>query len=530
MKKIMIYLLIIVFLLFPVAVLADMDNPFTALGGAVDEQQSKSQDQQGQIDKQQDQVNKQKNQIKDQQGQMGTQQDQIGGQQYQLNDLTGRTEYLEDTLIPRCRDGDRDGHYAQADCGTDVDCDDNDPLWFKSVEGKCAVLSGYTQCDHDSVYEKQCHPVISDVQGKLQDLDIDVNKDKFEWPDGYARPGGWPNPKKRHLQAIQYFDCQFGTEQKRCLAVPMGDEHHTCVIEGGSPVIDPANPCHLASINIVKTARFGSEKDGLDRVVYQKFLVEDDEVAGYNHPGGAQRIGDYLLVALEDFITHGRPKTGVWKINRIVASGQDPFLSFKYSLDMGKEGNNDYHHSAVGITRLHDGTFLLAACVEEYCKTIRFYKSVTTSLHTDPRFLEIDEWRYDSNPVPDNWEACGHNNLNLVVQEDGGIFLVLFGGEYKGTPLNACGTGGGDDNINVFKLYLTETRKVLLESKIKVRVETGDACDIVNPSTGTNFDAGGGLWISPDGKDDIAILATEHYDSCGSPGKSRWGVTHNWDD
>lgn len=50
------------------------------------------------------------------------------------------------------------------------------------------------------------------------------------------------------------------------------------------------------------------------------------------------------------------------------------------------------------------------------------------------------------------------------------------------------------------------------------------------PSTGSNFEAGSGLWICPDGKDDMAVMATEHYDSCGSPGKSRWGVTENWDD
>ena len=33
------------------------------------------------------------------------------------------------------------------------------------------------------------------------------------------------------------------------------------------------------------------------------------------------------------------------------------------------------------------------------------------------------------------------------------------------------------------------------------------------------------------GEDGIAILATEHYHSCGSRkvnGKSRWGVSDNW--
>jgi hypothetical protein len=48
---------------------------------------------------------------------------------------------------------------------------------------------------------------------------------------------------------------------------------------------------------------------------------------------------------------------------------------------------------------------------------------------------------------------------------------------------------------------------------------------------GVNFLAGSGLWIRPDGKDMIAILATDHYDSCGSKkvnGKSRWAVSDNW--
>lgn len=464
----------------------------------------------------------------------------------------------------------------------DVRKDHNEPSDSQGREGEQSAdtappplteLVGYTPCSDP--YAEHCHPVISSVESKLKALGsqngIDVNRDSFSWESGYYAPGYFTpedidKHNKTHLQSIQTFEALYPGEEtsRRYLAVTMGDEYTRCPDtqpggDGGSGG-SSLEPCHYASINLVWTPGFGSEEGELDRIVAQKLIVDDAEVAAYNHPGGTQLIGDYLFVALEDMKDHSRPKTGVWKLDRAIEFGKpNPSVSYQYSVDVAKEyvsngGDGgalfDHHHSATGVTKLQDGTYLLAACVESYCEAIRFFKSTHSSLGSDPDFRLVDEWRLDdpgNEPIANQWTQCGHNSMNLVVQDDGAIFVVLFAGEK--TALG-CSTGGGDDYLYLYKLGVGDDSQIGLEFKGRVRIGTGDKCDPlkINPASGTNFDAGSGLWIGPDGKDDIAVLATEHYDSCiplsnyiapvnpldplgptvAAAGTSRWGVTSNW--
>lgn len=406
------------------------------------------------------------------------------------------------------------------------DCNDENRLWWlKDNSGGCA-FSGYTDCT--SPYEQDCNPSVSDVLDKFKHLNIDVNRDSFAYGD-FQTPGGWSSEKKRHLQSIQFFDRYYSVSGQMTyqpfLAVTMSDETDT----------------DAASISIVSVDAIGSEvhTDGPgyddDIVVSQTLLNDHPLTAPYNHPGGTQLIGEYLFVAMEDFEGEemGEPIVGIFKINR---NGVNPRIDYH---DSFYPMFYDRHNAAVAVTKMSDGSFFVAACVEDVgkgCEDIRFFKtgSTITTLSDKPSFEFIDQWHKDEmvfpadiSPDVDHWTDCPAQGMNMVVDDSGDIYLVMFGVE-GGLE---CGAALNDDHIYVYKLLKNSVNEIKLEFRAKVDVGTGDACDSIGPIpikvTGTNFEAGSGLWIRPQGKDDVAILATEHYDSCFF-GESRWGVTGNW--
>ena len=420
-------------------------------------------------------------------------------------------------------------------------------------------LKAYTGCTNENRVAVQCLPNISNVESKLNALHEDLvgmKKDKHTWKYARVRPGDnlqfpYQDPlfyaSKRHVQSIQYFDI---TSSDRYIVTSLSDEH-----------------TNKAAIQLIKTSGFGSEKKGegkdftTDKIVYQRLLTDNEEVAGFNHPGGSQLIGNFLFLALEDFSTSGQPATGVWEI---VADPVEPRIWFQYLIpttDIPPTQDfpdGDIHQATVGVTRLADGTFLLAACAgPDKCDGINFYKSTGTTLDEDPEFVFIYRWNRNDEPplglpdTVDNWDDCGPQNMNLVAQDDGTIYLVMFGGE--GSDLSCKSGAGYDDHIYGYKLGMDENYEISLEFTNKVDVMPKSyicaefllVADAAKELHGLNFLAGSGLWLRPDGRDTIAFLATEHYDTCGAndryivsdgvwgegvKAKTRWGISANWND
>jgi len=442
-------------------------------------------------------------------------------------------------------DVDDDGHLR------DDDCDDNNDLWWLHTDGTdgCA-LTAY-ECTYGNQVAEQCLPTVSDVEMHLADLhedDVTMEKDKFSWASAAERPGRpyyftldlpWDySPSQKHLQSIQYIDA--GTD-RRFIVTSLSDE--------------PGDSKNEAAIQLTETYQFGVEGADLDAVVNQHLLKNIPGLERFNHPGGAQLIGEYLFLALEDLQTPASaPATGVWLVDPHSAT-----LEFKYTVPThpaiipdGKdvEGIGDRHQATTAVTRLDDGTFLLASCVYEECDFINFFKSRSTSLVSNPSFVFVDQWRRSTGGIgAEQWSDCPPQNMNFVTQDDGAVYLVMFGGE--GTSA-ACDLVVHDDHLYGYTVEIEPDDDAVHEYDVtlvltnKVDVIPNDHnCwpgppPVVNPLSlgsyvpgthGLNFLAGSGVWIRPDGKDTIAILATEHYDSCGSTkvnGKSRWGVSDNW--
>jgi Dictyostelium (slime mold) repeat len=449
----------------------------------------------------------------------------------------------------------------------------------------CAYIERYSKTCHPPLENEDTdHPVYtahsefdSDQEGYKWE------KDKFGYLTGQVQPG-FPyspvssnNQNKRHLQSIQYFnmDGVEGEEDWReFLVISMSDEHN--------------NQANINMVSIGEDNEFGSESKQVERVFHQ-WLLDKDHFSnripniprGYNHPGGSQMIGEYLFIALEDFnsnieydMERMRPKIGVWKIGRL-ANQNWAYLDFRYLVDPyyghpvwfnGYE-NGDYNEfppwklgqgvpkniSTVAVTKLKDKTYLLAACVEAGCKKIYFLKSrIPDQLADDPEFIFIDEWKYDGEllypdwderhgePVENTdynfWTVCAPQNGNFIVQDDGDIFLTFFGMQLG--AYGNCGWGNGTNTIYTYKINFTNEREIKLDlivtNTLSNQTYVCDPLADIDPfsvfkSKGLNFEAGAGIWIAPNGVTSrISLLATEHYNSCATETKSRWGVTKNW--
>ncbi len=247
-------------------------------------------------------------------------------------------------------DNDGDGYVASEDCD-----DTNAEL------NEVCPLQVYTNCTNDARFKNQCLPVVTDVEGMLGNLaNLAMDPDRFSWnvfTDGSgnevkpSRPtddpfaymgwsdfknffgsiitspwkvlnkaedifldffgwdGGWnfwPPTKylhsfqmaKKHLQSIQYIDNGPNADKppsRRFLVTSISDETEVNLV-----------PVDKAAIQLVWTGNFARESGHIDRVVAQRLLDADHEVARYNHPGGSQLIGEYLFLALENF---GDPDT-----------------------------------------------------------------------------------------------------------------------------------------------------------------------------------------------------------------------------
>lgn len=441
-------------------------------------------------------------------------------------------------------DLDNDGYTVE------VDCDDDNPAWHDEC-----TLSAYTACTNENQFIEQCLPNVSNVEIKLAMLnDQAMDWDKHTWDNLQTsirvRPGDNIQPpyiipdfyaSKRHVQSIQYIF----SPPHRFIVTSLSDEH-----------------TNKAAIQLVYTPRFANEGKPTDVIVDQVLLTDDTEVAGFNHPGGSQLVGNYLFLALEDFTNEGDPVTGVWKVDPAQKS-----IDFQFAIPTTDVPHDDHHQATAAATRLSDGTFLLATCVYKHCDYINFYKSVQPSLdpaensHLPPEFVFFDRWeRHGPGGLPDdgnNWDECAPQNMNFLPQDDGTLYLVMFGAVNRGVQngdLSGCVTGVGyDDHLFAYRVSMDQNLNISLTHTNKVdAIPKRHICagfllktEVAKNLHGMNFLAGSGLWINPEGRNTIAYLATEHYDTCGASerwivrhgvvgegvmAKTRWGVSSNWND
>ena len=149
----------------------------------------------------------------------------------------------------------------------------------------------------------------------------------------------------------------------------------------------------LASRSPSSTGRWGANRSGsgspptIDRVIAALDVAGDSGFPTYDHAGGLQAIGNYVVVGLEPLgATRSTLSSAVAFVD--VSSPAAPFVA--RALDRAGQGTA----GAVGITLMNDGRWLMA--VGEYdSEKIDFYVSSVGNLATATWWL-IDPWHRDT--------------------------------------------------------------------------------------------------------------------------------------
>lgn len=232
--------------------------------------------------------------------------------------------------------------------------------------------------------------------------------------------------------------------------------------------------------------RFGSNRQGGPRDPRDTPPPETDQIirelpapVGHDHGGGVQVIGHVLGVPFE----HGNESVVVFydlsqpDRPRLLMAMERPDLP-----PPARAGRA----SAVGIAKLADGRYLLVVG-ERSSRILTFYASEGTALDASLSFRWIG--------TRTGTVAGGFQNMNLVTQCDGGLFLV--GTQNSGFPPPSL----GPDLVRWYRLANTGDNQVGI-TPVGSRQLRCRRC---------NFGAGAGTYVDPDGR--LLLYAVEHNDA-----------------
>jgi hypothetical protein len=190
------------------------------------------------------------------------------------------------------------------------------------------------------------------------------------------------------------------------------------------------------------------------------------------HCGGCQSFGNVLVAGVEDPRTNRTSEVQFWDFTR--------FPMQLVQMTIPRSGPEKVSTAgAVGMTTLGKGTVLAVASYN--ARTLDFYTSEGDPFQGSPFDLRLT-WAADGADKT-NWrpdDKFGHyQNINLLTQRDGQLFLVAF---YR--------NDSGEDWMDLFAINLdTDPSSVL----------TKVATQHMFCSRGCGFDAGAGIFIeSPD--------------------------------
>lgn len=208
---------------------------------------------------------------------------------------------------------------------------------------------------------------------------------------------------------------------------------------------------------------------------------------GYDHGGGIQAQGDVLVVPYE------RKGHGAVVALYDVADPRAPRLLHAFSRHGLPPSSDPTHASAAGIVRLGDGRYLLVVGVRS-SKVLDFYLSNGAAVR-DPAF-EFRHVRTLRGVV-----EGGFQNLNLLAQCDGGLYLI--GTRNSGFPPPSMGA----DLVIWYRLRIGTRDDVTLVREGRRHLDCRRC----------NFGAGAGIQVTSAG--DLRLYAIEHADG-GSDGRT----------
>jgi hypothetical protein len=294
-------------------------------------------------------------------------------------------------------------------------------------------------------------------------------------------PIGDPVTQFNHWQGIQRLPAAGG----RHLAVShSGTTKAFTVVELGSR--DTGGARFRSNRLVADLSYPATSPSSADRAITDAWFSDMD----YTHSGGMQASGNLLAVSLESSPTGARGRVAFYDLS----SPSSPLR-----LPVSQVGTSEQAGTA-SLAKLADGRFLLILG-RANANDLEFYRSTGTDLRSPAAGFEpLDEWneRELLSAIGD-WEFGNYQNLNLVTQCDGTLFLA-------GTHQN---TINGEDWVDLYRVAEQGGQAVITKVARKHLY-----CGYPSPGydSGTNrqcnLDAAGGLYVDPWGQ--LLVYGTEH--------------------
>jgi len=237
----------------------------------------------------------------------------------------------------------------------------------------------------------------------------------------------------------------------------------------------------------------------IDRVSLSLQLTNE-----YDHPGGMQAIGSYLLVGSDGNLGHYR-NSAVFQLWNL-SNPRSPYRVWEKELP-GSNANS------VGIVRLEDGRYLMLRAMGD-AKALLFYILEDIGPELKPT-IPFAKWELGNDPVysdigDNKWgdlgcgpagiplTNAGYQNTNLVAEcKTGNIYLVATHGR--------CPAGGGADFVDLYKIDIPIEGGMVIVTKVAKRhMFPGDNAD----DRQGDLQAGAGVFISRNNK--LYVYASEH--------------------
>jgi hypothetical protein len=225
----------------------------------------------------------------------------------------------------------------------------------------------------------------------------------------------------------------------------------------------------------------------LDRAVRDEWLPW---YLPYTHSGGMQAAGNILAVSLENTSDGRNGQVVFYDMNNPAT----PVL-----LPPKRVGTTTAAGTA-SLAKLSDGTFLLILGQTD-ANNLEFHRSNSWDL-TQPTttFEPVDLWNEgELRSTIGDWEFGNYQNLNLITQCDGSLFLA-------GTHRNSV---TGEDWIDLYRLT-NEYGQMVITKVAKKHLYCGypSPGGTSGQTTHCNLDAAGGVYVDPSGQ--LIVYGTEH--------------------
>lgn len=238
--------------------------------------------------------------------------------------------------------------------------------------------------------------------------------------------------------------------------------------------------------------------NALDRIIMTKVIRTD-----YDHAGGMQAIGKYLLTCSE---TATVPDRGKSLFSLFDMSKPEAPVVWEFGIQPDNGANS------AGIVRLEGGRYLMLRTLSD-ALNLEFYITRGNNIREN-NWVLWDRWVYTELKSelrkPDgsldlDWRLIcffkdtGYQNINIVADcNDGRLYLIASHGR--------CPDGtGGDDFVDAYRLDVpTSSGDVIITKVAKRHMFPGNNSD----ERQGDLQAAGGVYVSPDNK--LYFYATEH--------------------